>query len=939
MTTPPSTRRAAASLACALPIVRAALGLALAWTLAGCFDHSPEKLMASARDYLAKNDAPAAVIQLRNVLQKSPQNGEARLLLGATLLGQGDALAAEKELRRALEFGQPAGAVLPALARALIELGQAEALVKEFGSTRLDDPTAAADFGTSLAEARLRLGQIAEARSGFDAALAQRPGYPPARLGQALLALYDGQREQALAIADEVIAADPRLARAHALRADLLLARGDAAGARQSLERALEADPRYTVARLALVSQLMEEKAYDQAAAQIATGLKASRGDARLVLLDATLSMRKGDRAAARDKVQQVLKVAPEYVPSLLLAGQIELADNNVASAQQHLRKALNRAPDNEAVRRTLAAAYLRGNQPVRARETLQPLLASEKTADPGLMMLAGEAFLAGGDLKQASAYFSKASTGEAQKAAAQTRLGQIALASGNADAGLKQLESAAEIEGSGVQADLALIAAHLRRNELDKAQAAARALEKKQPNNPLSHHMLGMVAASRKDLKAAREHFGRAIELAPDYLPSLGALASLDLADKRPAEARKRFEDLIARDPKNEAGYLALADIQSRTGATPKEVGATLERAIAANPQAVQARVAQVNLLLAERDAKAALTAAQNAANAIPDEGRVLEALARAQDAAGDYNQAAETLQKLATLQPESAQPQQQLAALHLRNRQPERALDALRRAQRLAPDNLQILAAMAAAQLAAGRPDDALKEARALQAKSPKIAAAYALEAEIHAARKDWPQAERAVREALKLEPADATIAVKLNAILVASGRASEAAAQGRRWLADHPRDLVMRMHLADRALREQDYKTAFGLYQQVIEIAPNNPIALNNLAWVAGELGDARALGYAERALKLAPNSANVLDTMGALLVKQGDAKQGLAYIERARAIDPKRAEFQLSHARALIALGRKDEARRELEALAQRNEPFTGRESVPGLLKSL
>jgi predicted Zn-dependent protease len=121
--------------------------------------------------------------------------------------------------------------------------------------------------------------------------------------------------------------------------------------------------------------------------------------------------------------------------------------------------------------------------------------------------------------------------------------------------------------------------------------------------------------------------------------------------------------------------------------------------------------------------------------------------------------------------------------------------------------------------------------------------------------------------------------------------------------------------------------------------VEITPNNPIALNNLAWVAGELGDARAVGYAERALKLAPNSANILDTLGALLVKQGDAKQGITYIERARSIDPKRAEFQLSYARALIALGQKDAARKELEALAQREESFNGKEAVPSLLKSL
>lgn len=927
----------------AVVLRRLALGAAVALTLVACGGDSPEKLLASAKDYLAKGDEPAAVIQLRNVLQKDPQQGEARLLLGKALLRQGDPLAAEKELRRALEFGQSPAAVLPSLAQAMLELGQADALVKEFGERKLDVPGAQAALRASLGDARLRLGRIDEARQDYEAALGAQPGLAQARLGQAVMALYDGKRDEARAIVEQVIAADARNARAHALRSDLLLAGGDSEGAKAALQRAIEADPRFTVARLALVSLLMSESRLDEAGKQIEAGLKTSRGDSRLVLMDASLAMRKGDRAAARNKVQQVLKVAPDHVPSLLLAGQIDLADGQVASAQQQLRRALNRAPGHEGVRRALAASYLRGGQPARAMEALQPLIADSKTLDPALLMLAGETYLANGDLKQATAFFSQATGGGPVKAAAQTRLGQIALASGDPEAGLRQLESAASIEGSGYQADLALIAAHLRRNDFDKAAAAARSLEKKAPNEALSHHMLGVVAASRKDGKAAREHFGKAVELSAAYLPSLGALAGLDLADKQPQAARKRFEALIERDPKNDVGYLGLAEIQARTGATPQELADTLRRGVGAAPQSVSLRVGLVNLLLGSRDAKGALTAAQSAISALPDDARVLEALARAQDAAGEYNQSIDTLQKVASLQPDAPQPWQQMAAVHVKNRQFERALDALRRAQRLAPErssaSTQIAGSIASTALLAGRPDDAIKEARALQSRQPKLALGYAIESEAQASRKDWTQAERALREALKLEPRDGALAVRLHAVYNAAGRGPDAAAHARKWLTDNPRDVALRMHLADIAMRERNHKAALGLYQEVIGIAPNNAIAMNNLAWVAGELRDARAVGYAERAVQLAPNSASVLDTLGVLLVRQGDAKRGMEYLERARAIEPNRPDLQLHHAQALIALGRKDEARKALEALQQRTEPFPGKDTIPELMKTL
>jgi cellulose synthase operon protein C len=114
-----------------------------------------------------------------------------------------------------------------------------------------------------------------------------------------------------------------------------------------------------------------------------------------------------------------------------------------------------------------------------------------------------------------------------------------------------------------------------LRRGELAKATAAARALEKKQPQNPLSHHMLGVVATAAKDTKAARKHFEDAVERSPTYLPSVAALASLDLADKRPDDARKRFQDVIARDPKNELAISAWPT-SSRAPAPPRRTLAT---------------------------------------------------------------------------------------------------------------------------------------------------------------------------------------------------------------------------------------------------------------------------------------------------------------------------------------------------------------------------
>jgi Tfp pilus assembly protein PilF len=78
-------------------VIRVACTAAFTCVLvAGCRNDDPAALVQSARDYLAKGDYKAAIIQLKNVLQAQPKNSEARLLLGQSNLIVGDAAAAER---------------------------------------------------------------------------------------------------------------------------------------------------------------------------------------------------------------------------------------------------------------------------------------------------------------------------------------------------------------------------------------------------------------------------------------------------------------------------------------------------------------------------------------------------------------------------------------------------------------------------------------------------------------------------------------------------------------------------------------------------------------------------------------------------------------------------------------------------------------------------
>ena len=64
----------------------------------------------------------------------------------------------------------------------------------------------------------------------------------------------------------------------------------------------------------------------------------------------------------------------------------------------------------------------------------------------------------------------------------------------------------------------------------------------------------------------------------------------------------------------------------------------------------------------------------------------------------------------------------------------------------------------------------------------------------------------------------------------------------------------------------------------------------LALNNLAWLYFETKDARAIDTAKRAVALAPNAAEVLDTYGWILVQTGNKAEGIRWLEKAKTLAP-------------------------------------------------
>jgi putative PEP-CTERM system TPR-repeat lipoprotein len=915
----------------ALPVVLAAL------TLAGCADKTPEQHIASAKESLQKNDTGAAVIELKSALHKNVHSGEARFLLGSTLLNKGNPQTAEVELRKAQEANYPAAEVVPELARALVMLGQAKKAVDEFGLVQLGVPAADAKLQTSLAVAYGALGRAEQAQSALAAALAADPQYAEALLLSARQKAAARDIDGALTVVDDIVARDPGNADAWEFKGDVLLyVKNQPEEALASYRKALASDPKLLAAHVVVFDVLMRQRKLDEAAKQLEELKKFAGRNPQTRFMEAQLAYYKNETKAARDLAQELLQQSPNNVRVLELAGAVELQAGIPIQAETYLARALQLAPENTLARRLLIVSHLRSGQPAKALGELN-VLTGRGDVPPALYSLAGEVHLLNGDAKRAEGYFAEALKLDPKDAKKRTALAVTRLAGGKGEAAVAELQDIAASD-SGAAADMLVISAHLVARDYAKALAAIDKLEAKQPDRPLAAYQRGRVLLAQKDNAGARKSFERALGIDPSYFAAAASLAQLDLADKKPDDAKKRFEALLAKNPKNGQALLALSQLADNQKAPKEEVAGLLGKAIDANPTDPAPRLRLIELHLRTNDNKQALATAQGALAAVPTSTDLLAALGRLQLASGETNQAAATFVKLVAQQPLSPGAQILLAGAQMANKEPQAARQSLRKALDLKPDELDAQRALFALDLEARNYADASKTARTVREQRPKSPVGFVLEGDIGNARKDWDAAARAYRSALQRGAAP-EIATRLHAVLLAAGKGGDADRFATTWQKEHPKDAVFLTYLGEQALLRKDYLTAERHYLAALSIQPNSVIVLNNLAWVTRHQKKDGALDYAEKANRLAPNQPTFMDTLAMLLADQGDFKRAVEVQTKALELQPKNADLQLNLAKIYIKSGDKTRAKGELEALEKLGDTFASRAEVMAMLKTL
>lgn len=902
--------------------------------LSGCSKtETSASLLADAQKYRQKGDIKAAMIQVKNAVAKSPEDGEARIQLSMLHAEAGDPVSAEKEIRKAMSLGIGAERTAPLLAKALLAQNLAQKVLDEIS------PALAKSSAPLLAmrgDAYLLLGDGAKAKESYEQALALQPAAGAALLGMARYSLTQKDQAAAERFISDAVAKDGTNPDVWALKAILLGAQSKPDEALAAYDQVLKLRPGNRSAYVEKAQIEIGQKKFDAARADLAAARKLSAGDLGLVYSQALLDYSEDKFVPANDALQKILGVVPDHMPSLLLAGAVELKLGTLKQAEQHLRKYVQAMPDNVYARKLLAQALLQSGQPAEASAVLAPAL-KQSSSDPQLLALAGESSLKAKQFGKSTAYFEQASALAPKMAGLHTSLGLSMMAAGDQTKGVSELEMGASLPSTSADPGIALVRAQLGLKHYDEALAAALALEKQRPTDPQVQVLKGGVYMARNDRANARISLEKANALKPDDFAAVAYLAQLDMLDKKPAEAKRRFEALLVKDKKHVAAMTALAQLAGGQGHGEEAIG-WLEKASSENPEMLAPAMRLAAAYLRTNQPQKALALVRKLQTANPADADLLDLLGQAQMNTKDFAGALETYSKLVKVAPTSATALVRLSAAHMALHNDAAAADDLKRAVALDPALLPARMGQVVLALRNKKLDEALAIARLLQKQDATAVSGYALEGDLQITA-NKPELALAALEKAYARSKSPQLLVKIGAIMKLVGKGKDVEPRLLQAQAAMPNDDVIPMFLAENSLADKRIKVAIERFEAIVKRNPNNVVALNNLAWAYQQEKDPRALATAEQAAKLAPQSAAVLDTLGWMLTEQGNTARALPLLQKAVALAPTAPDLRYHLAVALSKSGDKPNARKELEKLLADNKSFSQIDDVKALLKTL
>ena len=645
-----------------------------------------------------------------------------------------------------------------------------------------------------------------------------------------------------------------------------------------------------------------------------------------------------GVRNKARDGWGMVQSLPSRFIQSetryAVGAAQLAAASGNLETANSILTTYVGQNPSVVESRLQLAALQLKMKSPSDALDDLTPLMDS---TDPRVLEFIANAYATLKRPADAVTYMRRADAAGSNSSAIKYQLAMVDLRQGDTTQGAQEMLEAMKLQPGDLSAPEAGIDLLISHSKFSEAQAIADQAEQADPKNPAPPFFKGKILLAQGKMEESAAVLDQSLQRDPHFLPALDAKAQVFLAENKYADATKIWNQVQKQQPKSLAPYMKLAQIAALSK-QPTQSIALLKQALAEDPKRLTTRLdlAKYQIDLKQyADAEATLKATLQV---FPKDTGTLALYGQVQQLAGQTSDAINTNRTLVQNNQQSAAAQAQLANSLLASGDKKGAVAAFRRAAvALSPDVVQYPASLIDAQIEFGNSDDAVVTARDWASKHKNPDGAFLL-AQTLARLKRFAEATSIVAASQKDNP-DERLATLESQIASARGDEVHALSILKNWLVDHTSDIPVREVYAGALMSANDNASALAQYEIIQKSQNDIPAVLNNMAWLLKDIDLGRALTLASKAAALLPDSPDINDTFGSLLLQKGEAKAALPVLQRAHASEPSDAEISYHLAVALNSLGRKADAKLLIQTALAKDDKFADAASAKKLLQNL
>ncbi len=915
--------------------------------ITGCSQEpvSDKEYYTKAQQYYDKGEKYAAIIELKNALKQNKKNAKARLLLGKVYIDLADGPNGEKELRRAIEYGEKSAEVVFLLVRTLILQNRFSDALKEITSVSAADEANQAVKLALETEAYLGLGDIDSARRSIVAALDKKSPSIPVFLAQAKFNIVTKQFAVAKQALDAALKINNDISEAWLLKAKLAEMQKNDADAELAYQQVLANSKKNRLtnreadAHISLALLFFRQNNIAKAREHIEIIYNINKAAHITNYLKGLLAFKEKNYEHANEFLQIAYKKNDEHPQTLLLLGAVSFALDQYNQAESFLVNYHSLYPNNLEANRLLGSVYVKLGDNRKAMEVFKKSLDYTQN-DSQLLSMVGELAVSLGEFKTGEAYIRKAMLASGDVEKGHRQLASAYLSSGDYEAAIRELEALESSSGKGELAHKrTLVYAYLKNKQTQQALNKARSYVEENPDDAEAYNLLGAVYMARKDLVAADLQFNNALKRDANNKIALVNLARLSMAENNLVKARERLKTLLDNDDKNVTAMILMAQASDREGKIDQAL-VWLEKARKINDRFIPPRLLLTNHYFKNKDFKKAQIYLDEILTIQPTNQLALSMQIDIYLAQGDKGKSLEAALAFVKVAPKLPGAHTKLGQIYMYNDDEPNARKAFKQALKLRPGYYPASVAMARLEIKSGSAERALEYAATVQKYQPQSPVGYTLTGDIYSATKNYQRASQSYKQAMQRQESAAVVNKYAQALLLAGASWASIRHPVDNWLNKHPLDDTTRLKLAVLAREKGKLDESIKLYRTILKSRPNNAVVLNDLAWMLYESKKSKeAVKLAKRAYKLKPEGAAFQDTYGWILVQEGQTNEGLELITKAHQGLPTNPEVTYHYAYALHKMGKSDESKLVVNRLLEEHKSFNVRNDAEKLAAKL